>query len=306
VNSTLDSIATLQAVRIGAFAGGAANNAPDALETAGGIGATAPAPLRTSDVLRGILTKNPGVQTFSVQRILLSIGSDRFEASLMMLSLPAIVPVPGPGASAALPTAVIACQLAAGRKRITLPRAILRKAVSRRALAVAIHAILPILEAAEKVVRPRWSWVNHASARRAIGVFVFLLALAIAFPLFGFNTLHATSIFVMALGMAEQDGLAVLVGVAVGLLSLALLAASGVSARALHVKAGKWLRKVGQTLGLTLLANVLKRLGYATLARLLSLRWSDLLLVWDPEKAATRSTAPVPITARVDVERQAA
>jgi hypothetical protein len=228
-----------------------------------------------------------------VERILASIGHDRFEASLMLFSLPAIVPVPAPWGMVTLPTSAIACQLAAGQKEIKLPRFVLRKCVSRKALAVAVHAILPILEAAEKVVRPRWSWVSHPSARRAIGLFVFLLGIAIAYPLFGFNALHATSIFVMSLGMAERDGLAVLIGVAVGLLSLAVLAASGISARALRVKAGNWLRKIGRRLGLITLARILDRFGYERLARMLRLQWSALLLMWDPEKRpVTRVSAP--------------
>jgi hypothetical protein len=223
-----------------------------------------------------------------VQRILHAIGGDRIEASLMMFSIPAIVPVPGPRGIVTLPTGALGYQLLSGRKRITLPRSILKKSVTRRALAVAIHAVLPVLEAAEKVMRPRWSWVSHSSSRRAIGLFVFLLALALAFPLFGFNALHATSIFVMALGMAEQDGLAVLLGVAVGLLSLALLAASGSSARALRAKAGQWLRKIGKKLGLMAFAEVLERRGYDRLARLLTLQWSDLLVLWNPERAAAQ------------------
>jgi hypothetical protein len=262
--------------------------------------------LRTSEVLRGILSKNPDLKTFSVQRILSSIGSDRCEASLMMFSLPSIVPIPAPWGLVSMPTGALACQLVAGQKQIKLPRFVLRKAVSRKALAVALHAILPLLEAAEKVVRPRWSWVGHPSARRAIGLFVFLLAIAIAYPLFGFNALHATSIFVMSLGMAEQDGLAVLIGVAVGLLSLAVLAASGLSTRALRVKAGKWLRKIGRKLGLTALGRFLHRLGYRRLARLLSFQWSDLLLLWDPEKSGAQRVPRLPSSGAVATERKAA
>ena len=275
MNSRLTSIAAMAA----------ATSAPDGLSA-----------VRTSEVLRGILTKNPGVKTFSVERILSSIGSERFGASLMMFSLPAIVPVPAPWGMVTLPTGAIACQLLSGQKQIKLPRFVLKKSVSRRALAVALHAILPTLEAAEKVVRPRWSWVNHPSARRAIGLFVFLLAIAIAYPLFGFNALHATSIFVMALGMAEQDGLAVLMGVAVGVLSFAVLAASGMSARALRAKAGNWLRKMGRKLGLAALARILHRRGYPRLARILAFQWSDLLLFWNPEQRGaqrvTRLTVP--------------
>jgi hypothetical protein len=243
------------------------------------------------------------VKTFSVGRILSSLGNDRFEASLMMFSLPALVPVPRPRGIVTVPTGVIGYQLAAGHKEIKLPRFILRKAVSRKALTVAIHAILPVLEAAEKVLRPRWSWIQNPIARRAIGLFVFLLAIAIAYPLFGFNALHATSIFVMALGMAEQDGLAVLVGVAVGLLSLAVLAASGSSARALRSKAVQWLRRMGRKLGLAVLADFLAKRGYERLARVLTLQWGDLLLLWDPERRTPRRSARPALRATAGSDR---
>jgi hypothetical protein len=252
-----------------------------------------PSPTRTSQILRGILTNNAGVKTFSVQRILSSIGHDRFETSLMMFSLPAIVPVAGSNGLIALPTGFIGGQLAAGHQQIKLPPYILKKAVSRKALAVAIHAILPALEAAEKVLKPRWSWIENPIARRAIGLFVFVLALAIAYPLFGFNALHATSIFVMALGMAEQDGLAVLIGAAVGLISLVILAATGSSVKALRSQTVQWLRKMGRKLGLTLLAQFLARHGYDRLARVLTLQWGDWLLLWDPERTAPRRPRPV-------------
>lgn len=243
-----------------------------------------PAPLRTSEVLRSILTKNPGVERFSVRRILASIGHDRFEASLMLFSIPAIVPVQSPSGMVAIPTGTIGYQLVAGDKRIVLPRFILRKCISRRSLAVAIHAVLPVIEAAEKVLRPRWSWVNHEVSRRVLGLFVLLLAVAIAYPLFGFNALHATSIFVISLGMAEGDGLAVMLGVVAGVVSLATLATSGASTRALRTKVIKSLRKLCKKLGITVLSGFLEKHGYTQLARLVSFQWSAVLLQWDPER----------------------
>jgi hypothetical protein len=224
------------------------------------------------------------VKVFSVERILASIGNDRVDTSLMMFSLPAIVPVPQPKGFVTVPTSAIACQMVRGRKRVRLPRAILTKCVSRKSLAVAIHAILPILEAAEKVVRPRWSWVNHATSRRVIGMFVFLLAIAIGFPLFGFDALHAMSIFVISLGLAESDGLAVVLGLVAGLLSLAIIAAGGLSVRALRFKLRAWLRRMGRKLGATAFASLLDRLGFKRLARMLGFEWPELLLLWDPEQ----------------------
>ena len=242
--------------------------------------------MRTSEVLRSILTKNPGVKRFSVARILSAIGSERVEASLVVFSLPAIVPVPAPNGIVAAPTGALGCQLMLGGRRITLPRKLLRQIVSRKSLAVAIHAILPVVEAIEKHLKPRWNWMLHSHARRAIGLLVFLLAVAIAYPLSGFNVLHGLSIFVLSLGMAEQDGLAVLIGVVAGVLSLALIAAAGVSACALRSHALTALRKHGPRLGRAACSSLLDHLGHSRLARVLSFEWSHLLLLWDPERSS--------------------
>jgi hypothetical protein len=247
-----------------------------------------PSLMRVSEVLRGILSNNPGVETFTVEDILSSIGDHAFEASLMMFALPAIIPIPRSRGMMALPTGAIACQMVAGQKQIRLPRFIRRKCVSRKALAVAIHAIVPILESAESVVRPRWSWVNHAIWRRLIGLFVLVLVIAIAFPLFGFNALHAASILVISLGMAEKDGLAVMIGVVAGVVSLAIVV-SGVSLRSVRTKVVKRLLKLSRKLGFTLLARYLDRIGQTLLAKLLRFNWSSLLLRWDPERRAARA-----------------
>jgi hypothetical protein len=216
----------------------------------------------------------------------------------MMFSIPAIVPVPAPRGMVALPTGAIGLQLFAGQREIKLPSYVLKKAVSRRSLEVAIHAIAPILEAAERVVRPRWSWVSHPLARRAIGLFVFLLALAIAYPLFEFKALHAMSVFAVSLGMAEQDGLAVVIGLVAGVLSLTMVAAFGVSSQALRVKVQKTLRKVLRRLRHSFLGRFLERLGFARLGRILTMEWNELLLMWDPakreaERRARAARAPV-------------
>lgn len=245
-------------------------------------------------MLRGILSNNPGVKKFTVRRILASIGSERFDFSLMMFSLPGIVPVPGPQGLVAMPTGAIAYQLARGEQQIRLPRFILQKKVSRRALAVTIHAMLPLLELAEKYLKPRWAWVSHAATRRALGMFLFMLAVAVGCPLLGFTPLHAASIFVIALGMAEQDGLAVMLGVVSGLACLALEFSSGVSARLVRSKALRWVRKLTKKLGTSTLANLLAEKGYPLLARALRFHWTELLLLWNPEQPAQPSVRRAP------------
>jgi len=180
---------------------------------------------RTSQILREILAKNPDVENFTVDTIVNSIGETSFGTSLMFFAIPEVVPIPVPGLAAivVIPTAVISGQMAAGHKQIRLPKFILKKTVPRKALAAAIRAILPLLEKAEKVSKPRWRWATTPLAKRLLGVFIFILALSIAFPMPGFNMPQAISTFIIALGLVEDDGILVAAGVIAGLASLALL-----------------------------------------------------------------------------------
>lgn len=180
---------------------------------------------RTSQILREILANNPDVEDFTVEKIVNSIGETSFGTSLMFFAIPEVVPIPVPGLAAivVIPTAVISGQMAVGHKQIRLPKFILKKTVPRKALAAAIRAILPILEKVEKVSKPRWKWATTPVAKRLLGVFIFILALSIAFPMPGFNMPQAISTFIIALGLVEDDGILVTAGVIGGLASLALL-----------------------------------------------------------------------------------
>jgi hypothetical protein len=113
--------------------------------------------------------------------------------------------------------------MAMGHPQIKLPKFILKKSVPRRALAAAIRAILPFLEKVEKVAKPRWKWATTPLVRRLLGLFIFVLALSIAFPMPGFNMPQAISTFIIALGLAEDDGMLIAAGVLGGLASMALL-----------------------------------------------------------------------------------
>jgi hypothetical protein len=180
---------------------------------------------RTSQILRDLLADNPDLQEFTVEKIVNSIGESSFGTSLMFFAIPEVVPIPIPGIAAivVIPTAVISAQMAMGQRQIRLPKFMLKKTVTRKSLAAAIHAILPFLEKVERVAKPRWKWATTPLAKRLLGVFIFILALAIAFPMPGFNMPQAISTFIIALGLVEDDGKLVAAGVLAGLASLALL-----------------------------------------------------------------------------------
>lgn len=266
----------------------------------------AAAPKRTSDLLRGILDKNPDTKVFTLETILRSIGEDRFDANLIFISLPTLGPLPDKPALCEVSAALMAGQMAAGRPTLSLPPALLDKEIPRRSLAIAIHAALPVIEAAEKFTKPRFGWLSHPFCRRILGVFLFVLAAAVAFPLIGFDPLQSLSTFVISLGLAEGDGAAILLGVAVGVLSLAVIAASAFSARALRSKAAGWLRRIAHKLGASALARFCERRGLAWIAKILTFEWTELLLLWNPERAtAAEGTAFQPARPQAAAPRPA-
>lgn len=182
-------------------------------------------PVRTSKILRELLEKNPD-KSFTVQKIIDSIGgTSAFGTSLLAFSIPEVLPIPIPGlfTVVVIPTGIISAQMIAGNKQLKLPKVLLKRSVPRKALATAIHAILPFLEKTEKYVKPRWQWAVHPAAKRFIGAFIFLLALAIALPVPGTNMPLAISIFIISLGLIENDGMMITLGILIGIASLALL-----------------------------------------------------------------------------------
>jgi hypothetical protein len=186
---------------------------------------TAPRAKRTSKVLRELLEKNPD-KNFTVQKIVDSIGgTSAFGTSLLAFSIPEVLPIPIPGLSAivVIPTGIISAQMVAGNGQLKLPQFLLKRSIPRKALAAAIHSILPFLERTERYVKPRWQWAVHPASKRFIGAFVFLLALAMALPVPGTNMPLAISIFIIALGLIEKDGMMITLGIVLGLVSFALL-----------------------------------------------------------------------------------
>ncbi len=182
-------------------------------------------PVRTSKILRDLLENNKD-KSFTVEKIVSSIGgTSAFGTSLLVFSIPEVLPIPIPGISAivVIPTGIIAAQMVAGNGQLKLPKALLKRSIPRKALATAIHAILPFLEKTEKYVKPRWKWAVHPVSKRFIGFFVFLLALAIALPVPGTNMPLAIAIFIIALGLVENDGMLITLGILIGLASFALL-----------------------------------------------------------------------------------
>jgi len=233
---------------------------------------------RLSCRLRRVLSENPNARHFSVRRIVKALGPDNAAPSIALFAAAGIFETPDAMVLSGQVTSVLGAGIATGRRDVHLPRALLRRKIPRASLALLIHGVATMLENAEGVMRERWSWVFHPLMSGALGITLFLLGLASMAPIIGGGAQHAASAFFVAVGMAERDGVAVMIGAVAGIASLALAALSIASGRRCWSKIKSWLLQCAYKLRLRALAHLLDQCCDG-LGELVRMRWSGLLLL---------------------------
>lgn len=132
---------------------------------------------------------------------------DRAHTALLVLfALPNTLPsIPGTSAITGIPLVYLSLQLALGRKP-WLPAFITRRSLSRQGLALMLERAQPWLERGERYLHPRLGRLTTATAQRAVGVLMVILALAVLLPIPFGNMLPSLAIIFFALGLMEEDG----------------------------------------------------------------------------------------------------
>jgi len=146
---------------------------------------------------------------------------------LFIFALPNLIPVNIPLLSAVLgaPLVLLAAQLTYGRHKPWFPHWLARQSVSRENFEAVVRRALPHLERAEELLRPRLPALLSWTGERLIGVALLVLTVVLALPIPFGNWLPAFAIAIIGLAIIEKDGLAVLVGFAVGAASLVVAGA---------------------------------------------------------------------------------
>lgn len=183
-------------------------------------------PRRTSHLLRDFVTSHPE-QRISLGVLRDALGDRGFGVLLFIFALPNLVPVNIPLLSAVLglPLVLLAAQLTYGRHKPWFPRWLTERSFPREGFANVVLRSLPYLEGAERLLRPRLTVLLSWTGERLIGLAILILALVLFLPIPFANWLPACAIAIIGLAIVEKDGLAVLVGLAVGVASLVVAAA---------------------------------------------------------------------------------
>ena len=173
---------------------------------------------RVSDVLTRLFSGDPEGRV-SVDDIRGALEDRAFGFLILVLALPNMFPGP-PGVSGVLGTPIIllALQMAAGMRRPWLPRFILRRNFRRGDLAGVVNKSIPWVRKVERWLRPRLPWLNAPPFDRLVGLLMVVFAFLLALPIPLANPPLALALMIVALGLIEQDGYAIGIGIVTGIL----------------------------------------------------------------------------------------
>ena len=144
---------------------------------------------------------------------------------MFIFAVPNIIPTP-PGTSAILgaPLLALTYQSMIGRKSIWLPHSLRGRVLDPGLVTAFVARVLPWVERSEKLLKPRILILTRPACERIFGAITFILSLILFLPIPFGNILPAASISLIALGLAERDGIAVVSGAALAALSVLILA----------------------------------------------------------------------------------
>lgn len=184
-----------------------------------GASPSVPTPKRTSQLLdefaQGL--HKPYV---TVGEIVEAFGDRGLGLLLAIFSLPNVIPTAVPGATIVfgVPSFVFSIELALGKKRLILPPFVARRRIESAAFRASAKRMVKALRIVERLLKPRLSLLTSPYAERFIGGFCIMLALGAATPIPFGHSLPALSLVLIGIGLVEADGLAILVGLLLGLI----------------------------------------------------------------------------------------
>ncbi|MCY1665749.1 exopolysaccharide biosynthesis protein [Rhizobium sp. SL86] len=159
-------------------------------------------------------------------RLLAVLGEQATAMVLLVFSIPAIIPTPGVPAGMIFGTVlvILSCQLVVGTRRFWLPKRLARIEVPRSVLSGMVVRLGPKLQWIETWLRPRWTGLSGRAALRPLGLVVVVMGVIIALPVPFGNVLPGLSVFFIALGLAQRDGVAIGIGLVFGIAAIAFTA----------------------------------------------------------------------------------
>jgi len=160
-----------------------------------------------------------------VRDIIDALDARSFGLAVLLFALPSVVPMP-PG----VPTVVgiilliVSIQMVFAREDLWLPGILTRQSFDRKSLVKAFEGLTPRLVFLERLMKPRLLFMTGRTGTILIGVIVLIMAIVLILPLPpGGNFPPALACAVLGMGLAQRDGLIVLIGLVVSVVAMTVV-----------------------------------------------------------------------------------
>ncbi len=160
----------------------------------------------------------------SIGEITEAVGDKGFGLLLMVLALPSALPVPAPGYSTpfGIVIGIIALQMMIGRHTVWLPERFKRIRIKPTLADVVIGTAARFLRKIERFIRPRQRWIRSRVGHAGLATVILVMSSLMILPIPLTNTFPAMVVFLIAVGLAEEDGLLAMGAFAIGCLAVLL------------------------------------------------------------------------------------
>jgi hypothetical protein len=162
---------------------------------------------RLSDILKRLAQdNNPDLTLGDIVR---ALGERGFGALILLLAAPNIIPLP-PGSSFifGVPLVFITAQLMIKQNKVWLPQKLMNAKVGGGRLPYLLNRLVPYVVKVEKLLKPRGTLLTSSLGERLAGLAGLFCAIILLLPIPGANMAPALALCCFALGLIEQDDLA--------------------------------------------------------------------------------------------------
>jgi hypothetical protein len=153
--------------------------------------------------------------------------SDRSLAMLIFfIALPlafGVAAIPAVNSLFSIPLILLTLQQVLGKTQCWMPKMLDNKIIEKQTVDKLIHKVLPFINKAERIMRPRLFFITHAHAQRLIGVVGLIFSFYLFIPMPFANTVPSFGLLFMAAGLLMRDGLLILIGMVGGLIWVSAL-----------------------------------------------------------------------------------
>lgn len=181
---------------------------------------------RTSGILLSIIEQMRKEESLIFYDIIAMLQGRAFGLAIVLLCIPNCLPIPniaGLSAITGIPIIIIGLEMLAGRSQIWFPSVLGKRRVPSRRIAALLEHTVSSIRKIEKLLHPRLLMISEPIPRRLLGGVLAILASIMSLPIPFGNMLPGWAMALIALGLIERDGVIILVGLAIGIITVSLV-----------------------------------------------------------------------------------